>query len=77
MGMPSTVIGDFRYDPRTASLDIEFVSGRVYRYRAVPADVIERFRNAFSKGRFFNRYIRDNFRFVELRREPADDLWAL
>lgn len=75
--MPSTVISDFRYDPRTANLDIEFVGGRAYRYRGVPADVIERFGAAFSKGRFFNRHIRDNYRFAELLHEPADDPWAL
>lgn len=73
--MPSSVIHRFRYDPWSASLEIEFVSGRAYRYRGVPADVAARFRAAFSKGRFFNRHIRDNFRFTALEGEPSDP-WA-
>ncbi len=75
--MPSTVIRRFDYDPRTCSLDVEFVSGRVYRYREVPAQVAEAFRDAFSKGRFFNTRIRDEFDFEELSPEPAEDLWEL
>lgn len=74
--MPSSVISDVRYDRWTANLDVEFVSGRVYRYRGVPADLVERFGQAASKGRFFNRHVRDNFRFVELDLEPASDPWA-
>ncbi len=73
--MPSTVISDIWYDSRSATLDVAFVSGRAYRYRGVPADVVSKFRGAVSKGRFFNRHIRDNFRFVELEREPVDDPW--
>jgi hypothetical protein len=74
--MPSSVISDVRYDRWTASLDIAFVSGRVYRYRGVPADVVASFRSALSKGRFFNRHIRDNFRFTELEHESSADPWA-
>jgi hypothetical protein len=42
---------------------IEFVSGRRYIYRDVPKDVAEDFRRAFSKGEFFNAYIKDRFQF--------------
>lgn len=74
--MPSSVIRDIRFDTRSANLDVEFVSGRIYRYRGVPADVVARFRAALSKGQFFNRHIRDNFRFVELDSDATGDPWA-
>ena len=75
--MPSTVIRRFEHDPRTATLDIEFVSGRRYRYAGVPVEVAVAFRDAFSKGRFFNACIRDAYACEELTPETADDGWEL
>ena len=75
--MPSTVIRHFAYDARSETLDVEFVSGRRYRYFAVPEAVAERFAGAFSKGRFFNARIRDHFRCSELETEPSEDSWTL
>ena len=72
--MPSTVIRRFTYDPPSRALEVEFVSGRRYRYAGVPEDVAARFRGAFSKGRFFNAHIRDDYPFEEL---AEDDAWAL
>jgi len=69
--MPSTVIRRFAYDPDSRALDVTFITGRRYRYFAVPGDVAQSFREAFSKGRFFNARIRDHFRFEELEREDA------
>jgi lysyl-tRNA synthetase class 2 len=75
--MPSIVIRRFEYHPRTRALDVEFVSGRRYRYAEVPEAVAGAFREAFSKGRFFNARIRDHYRCEELTLEPAADLWEL
>jgi len=75
--MPSNVISRFTYDPKSRSLDVEFVSGRRYRYAEVPAKVAEAFRAAFSKGRFFNARIRDAYPCLELEQQGADDPWAL
>lgn len=72
--MPSTVISTFDYNPATRVLDVDFVSGRRYRYADVPGDVAEAFRAAFSKGRFFNTYIRDNFTCLEV--EPESEGWG-
>ena len=72
--MPSTVIRRFTYDPPTGGLVVEFVSGRRYRYAQVPVEVADRFRTAFSKGRFFNACIRDAYAFEDLgraEREPV------
>ena len=73
--MPSTVIRRFDYDPAHRALDVEFVSGRRYRYSGVPEDVAQALRAAFSKGRFFNARIRDAYPFEQLEtaggsREP-------
>jgi hypothetical protein len=71
--MPSTVIRRFAYDPADEALDVEFVSGRRYRYRPVPEDVARRFREAFSKGRFFNAHIRQ-FACIELDEDEPSAL---
>ena len=70
--MPTTVIRSFAYDPASRALDVEFVSGRRYRYAGVPEDTAQAFRAAFSKGRFFNSHIRDNFGCEELEPEPEE-----
>lgn len=59
--MPSTVIRRFAYRPAEAALDVEFVTGRVYRYHAVPEEVVRGLAGARSKGGYFNRAIRDRF----------------
>ena len=64
--MPSTVIRNFRYLLREHQLEIEFVTGRRYRYLAVPARTYAGMCLAFSKGEYFNRVIRDRFAFVRL-----------
>lgn len=62
--MPSTVIRTFRYVMPASELEIEFISGRRYRYLGVPPDIAAGMREAFSKGRYFNRHVRDHFAFV-------------
>jgi hypothetical protein len=62
----SESIAAIGYDEETGVLEVEFVSGAVYRYRDVPQDVYENFRQARSKGAFFNRYIRDAYPFEQV-----------
>jgi KTSC domain-containing protein len=59
--MPSTVIAAYSYNPRKAELTVKFVSGKRYAYERVPSAVYTEFCNAGSKGRFFNREIRDRY----------------
>ena len=73
--MPSTVIRRFDYRPALQALDVEFTSGRRYRYSGVPAELAERFGAAFSKGRFFNARIRDRYPCVELTDEAEE--WSV
>jgi hypothetical protein len=69
--MPSTVIRSHSYDPQSRALTITFVTGRCYVYHGVPQEVADRFKAAFSRGAFFNREIRDHYRYREVAREDA------
>jgi hypothetical protein len=64
--MPSTAIADTEYDRERKRLTVTFVTGRIYEYVDVPADVAASFQSAFSKGTFFNSYIRDRYDFREI-----------
>ena len=62
--MPSTAIRDFHYDAAEHRLDVQFVSGRRYSYFDVPEQLAAEMTRASSKGGFFNRSIRDRYRFT-------------
>ena len=64
--MPSTVIKRFDYRRESQELVILFTTGRRYLYSGVPEDAVGRFRSAFSKGIYFNRYVRDRYPCREL-----------
>ena len=57
----SSVIAAVGYDEATAVLEIEFTSGDVYRYYAVPPSVHRELIAADSPGAFFNRHISDHY----------------
>ena len=64
--MPSTAIAEIGYDHERERLTVTFVTGRIYEYVDVPPEVAASFQSAFSKGTFFNNYIRDRYDFREL-----------
>jgi hypothetical protein len=55
------------YDPSTATLEIEFNSGGVYRYSGVPAHVHDSLLSSGSLGRYFSNHIRDIYSCVRVR----------
>jgi len=57
----SSVIRGAWYLPERRQLDLLFHSGRRYIYSNVPLTVAEAFRDAVSKGRFYNAEIRNRF----------------
>ena len=57
--LDSSAIASAGYDPDTALLELEFASGEVYQYFAVPRAVYEGLVEADSAGRFFRDRIRD------------------
>jgi hypothetical protein len=64
--MPSTVIRRFDYAPDRRELTVEFVTGRRYVYLDVPPAEATAMRSAFAKGIYFNRRIRDRYKWQEL-----------
>ncbi len=64
----SSMISAIGYDEETETLEVEFVSGTVCRYHGVKQDVFEDFCAALSKGRFFNRHIRDTYPWENVER---------
>jgi hypothetical protein len=64
--MPSTVIAHMNYDADTQTLTIIFVSGEVYEYKQVPADVFAAMKAARSKGTYLNRHIKGHFAFEKI-----------
>jgi hypothetical protein len=61
MPVTSSVILAIGYDAATAELEIEFRSGDVYRYYAVPPSVARELTEATSPGAYFNRRINGSF----------------
>ncbi|UPG88211.1 KTSC domain-containing protein [Luteibacter aegosomaticola] len=55
----SSVLASVGYDPDHQILEIEFLSGTVYRYWHVEPLLHVRLMQASSKGRFFDAVIRD------------------
>ncbi|MDB9313208.1 KTSC domain-containing protein [Spirulina sp. CS-785/01] len=49
------------YDPQEKLLEIEFTNGSVYQYEGVEPETWNRFRQAKSPGRFYNRAIKGSY----------------
>jgi len=63
----STSIHAIGYDSQTKALEVEFKSGRVYRYFDVPPDIYEALMHSDSHGQYFNTNIRDTFKFDRIQ----------
>ncbi|MER7797751.1 KTSC domain-containing protein [Microbacterium sp. NPDC096154] len=59
VSLESSVIATAGYDPGTAVLELEFTTGEVYRYYAVPPSIHRALMAARSAGGFFAERIRD------------------
>jgi hypothetical protein len=53
------------YQDATAVLELEFCTGTVYRYAAVPREIFQALQQAESAGRYFNTQIRNRFAGVQ------------
>ena len=62
----SSSIASVGYEAEVATLEVEFASGAVYRYFAVPTAVHLQLMGAASKGAFLNRFVRDFFPFARV-----------
>ncbi|HYE43094.1 MAG TPA: KTSC domain-containing protein [Caulobacteraceae bacterium] len=61
------MIRRFRYDEDSRTLFVTFTSGEDYAYFDVPPEVDAGFRQAFSKGTYFQTRIRDRFPYQRIR----------
>ena len=64
----STLLASVSYDVAGSILQLQFRDGAIYRYFAVPAAIRNGLLAADSKGTYFNRKIRNCFRYVRIRR---------
>ncbi|WP_219225425.1 KTSC domain-containing protein [Pedobacter antarcticus] len=64
--MPSTVIQRFSYNYSERILTVNFLSGNVYQYFAVPEEYYKAMLAARSKGKYFNKYIKNHFSFKHI-----------
>jgi hypothetical protein len=60
------MIASVGYLARSRMLEIEFVSGSIYRYLDVEQETYDDFLAAPSKGTFFNAHIKDEYSFVRV-----------
>jgi len=62
----SSMIRSVGYDERHSLLEIEFTSGKIYQYEAVPEEVYRGLMSAGSKGRYFEEQIKGRFRYSRM-----------
>ena len=68
--LQSRAIVSAGYDPASRTLELEFASGRIYRYADVPAGTYEWLLRAQSKGGYFARMINERYAYSDVT-EPA------
>lgn len=61
----SSALASVGYDAETRDLEVEFTSGRVYRYRDVPQGTYDFLLRARHKGSYFNRMIASRYAYEE------------
>jgi hypothetical protein len=64
----SSLLANVSYDAGQSVLQLELCDGAIYRYFDVPPVIYESLLAAESKGSYFNREVRDCFRYALVRR---------
>ncbi len=64
--MPSSVIANFNYNADTAVLRVIFLSGSIYDYLDVPAEVFEKMKISGSKGVYLNTHIKTRYQYKKI-----------
>ena len=67
----SSSINAIGYDAATRTMEIQFVSGDIYRYAGVPGKAHRDLRNAESIGTHFGKFIRPTFAGLLVKRGGA------
>jgi hypothetical protein len=66
IAVESTLLASVSYSSGQRMLQLQFRDGSRYRYFDVPVELYRQLVQSDSKGAYFNRYIRNQFRFQEL-----------
>ena len=61
------------YDAEAQTLEIEFSSGGIYSYAAVPPDVHDKLIHAESPGSYFATFVRPCFECTHLNPKPKEE----
>lgn len=64
---PSSVLKGAKYDVTRQDLILKFHNNVEYVYTPVSLKFVEKFKNATSKGSFFNEHIKHNLALTKLR----------
>ena len=67
IAVESSSLAALGYDDLRSILQVQFVDGSIYEYTDVPGLVYHNFRRSDSKGAYFNRHIRRQYRHRRLR----------
>jgi hypothetical protein len=62
----SSAIASVGYDAATATLEVEITTGRIYQYFDVPEATHQAFMSAESIGVFYNKVIKEQFRYAQV-----------
>jgi len=57
----SSAISHIGYDRDTKQMKITFKQGKTYDYCGVPENIFDEFLNASSVGKYYDKYIKDNY----------------
>ena len=63
----STNIRSIGYEHESNTLEIEFHSGGIYQYFNVPQASYNGLMSASSRGSYFHKYIKDNYKWTKVR----------
>lgn len=65
----SSSLSAIGYDAKRRLMEVEFLTGRIYRYLDVPAEAWQALMAAPSLGRHYNECVRDRYEAVEITPE--------
>ena len=66
LSVDSSAIQSMRYFRKERSLVVKFQNDDNYLYQNVPVRLFQKMRNSYSIGKFFNKYIKNNFQLGQL-----------
>jgi len=62
IGVDSSAIISMRYFREKRQLLVKFNNEDNYLYKGVPVRLFQKMRNCYSIGKFYNKYIKNNFK---------------